>query len=1129
MKLTDPKALLRTAASSIALGAALTATAHAVPVRDDFDFDAPPVFDTTTDVTGVGQMIVWNGGGSVGTCTGTLVNPRMVIFAAHCVNVRPDSAYGAGGVPIGFGFRQDNLGPTISWLNAGFNTVESQAFYNVIDVITHPDNFTFLEADVAIATLDTPASNVPAWKLLFSPLTSQPLVHTNGYGATGNGSTGSAFSGNFYRRIANNQLGLLGSLDDIDQAFFGAPGGLPQDLYMMDFDDPTRTFPADFDIFPGDALGQEGLTGPGDSGGPLIVPYLYDSPVVAGVLSGGGRLTGQPFGSYGAYSFYQPLFMFANWIAENNPYVYAVTTGDGAWEDTATWTRAADPNLVVDDGSGNLVTFQPTTIADDPGVTGDIPNVGQICFRGNEVDGGFFTGETCVDPALTGPAPTAGSLSDNAGQEILPSAEVRLASGLVAGGDFSDSAATIDISAHLNGDQPASSEGAAVGVISAGMELTPVISNPPADGAVGADPAATFANSGAFVPENAPSGTATDPRARFYDVTIGHNITLNSVIDEIDRLTVVAGELDIQAASDLFVLVDTNVRGGVLNIDGTLITQNVLGFGGAITGDGNLLVNDFAGVGVTIVAPGAVGEIGNLTLASLGGTAFTALSVLAIDLGANQTSDLLSTSFLGLGANADLGGATLALNTVGGYLPRFGDSFRIVEGNSLSGVFGSVTDLPGVLFAQPIYTASSVDLRIEAASFASVASFTSPHQEGVAARLDDARSDSYAALADLYLPLDLLSGDALTGALENLAPHEHYHLRRGARAHMEHFANALESIVFDSPVDGPAGSGTAQAQFVRLASSDAASALGAARTLVAAEDEANSEMRSLTGSLRIFFNAGVLDADISTSADPLVDQADLEGSFGQFGADLTLTPSLRIGGAVGFASSDVEQALRGAGFANSTVETTQVTGYGVYENAGFLGLADLSFASHSSDGERGAAIGGFSLPTTLDQDADTLEARLLAAYRVSAGNVRVSPLTSLTWRETTFDAATGAGSSAAISLQEDIDSDLVGRLGLDVSVSLQASNTIIRPRLYAGLAKDFQDSSDTIFGEFASAPGTIGFGTGVGRTGDWFEAALGVSAHFDNGWTAGASYEIRDAADDQLESGAVSLALRHKF
>ncbi|MBK2451823.1 hypothetical protein, partial [Escherichia coli] len=58
------------------------------------------------NITGVGQVITDSGGGFIGTCTGTLINPRTVIFAAHCVNTRDATAYGAasGGVGAGIGF-----------------------------------------------------------------------------------------------------------------------------------------------------------------------------------------------------------------------------------------------------------------------------------------------------------------------------------------------------------------------------------------------------------------------------------------------------------------------------------------------------------------------------------------------------------------------------------------------------------------------------------------------------------------------------------------------------------------------------------------------------------------------------------------------------------------------------------------------------------------------------------------------------------------------------------------------------------------------------------------------------------------------------------------------------------------
>ncbi|WP_430637151.1 hypothetical protein [Sphingomonas hankookensis] len=107
----------------------------------------PPGTPTTAldpnDITGVGQMFISQGGGSLGLCTGTLVNPRMVILAAHCMNTRPASAYGteAGNTPMAFGFKGNNLPGVRDWLfgNAAtgvvaFRSTPANAFYNVNQV-----------------------------------------------------------------------------------------------------------------------------------------------------------------------------------------------------------------------------------------------------------------------------------------------------------------------------------------------------------------------------------------------------------------------------------------------------------------------------------------------------------------------------------------------------------------------------------------------------------------------------------------------------------------------------------------------------------------------------------------------------------------------------------------------------------------------------------------------------------------------------------------------------------------------------------------------------------------------------------------------------------------------------------
>lgn len=53
------------------------------------------------NINGIGQIVTDGGGGSVGLCTASLINPRVVLFAAHCVNGRAATAYGAGSGGVG--------------------------------------------------------------------------------------------------------------------------------------------------------------------------------------------------------------------------------------------------------------------------------------------------------------------------------------------------------------------------------------------------------------------------------------------------------------------------------------------------------------------------------------------------------------------------------------------------------------------------------------------------------------------------------------------------------------------------------------------------------------------------------------------------------------------------------------------------------------------------------------------------------------------------------------------------------------------------------------------------------------------------------------------------------------------
>jgi uncharacterized protein with beta-barrel porin domain len=394
------------------------------------DLSAPAgLLDDGAGVTGIGQMAIDVGGGSVDLCTGTLINPRTVIFAAHCVNARPAADYGSarGGVALSFGFGTDNLTAVIEWLGNGgaaeaHRTNAAQALFNVEQVWYDPRSLalgpqeSFLQADIALATVDTPAAGIPTWALLFSPLTSPQQALLVGYGGRGTGASGD-IGIDFRRRAAENMVSLLGSLDDVDRALIGfSPGVHPQSLYQLDFDDPAFGTPQasafDFNLFGGPALAREGITASGDSGSPLIIDKAFSRPVVAGTLSGSRTyFPGQPSAGYGTSTFYQPLFLFWDVIVANNPYRYVTNRpAVGDWTDPAHWVQQMDPNYTVLQ-NGQLKTGLPGTRAQ--GVSGDTVKFGQVCsFDHCEQLSGNPGASQSAQPIPGGPGST-GFVPDN--------------------------------------------------------------------------------------------------------------------------------------------------------------------------------------------------------------------------------------------------------------------------------------------------------------------------------------------------------------------------------------------------------------------------------------------------------------------------------------------------------------------------------------------------------------------------------------------------------------------------------------------------------------------------------------------------------------------------------------------
>ncbi len=1083
---------------ALAIGPALSA--GALVVRDDVGVGGSEDGASGTEWDGVIQLYRWDPSGAVlFNCTGSLINPRTVITAAHCVNALPSSAYGtdrAGGdTTMIIAYGPDTFDGLFNWLNTGSVQLDGRngvAFSS--QVIIHPDaddafgsRLAFPGADVALVALSNPLANLPSYSLLFSPVPVGTHVTQVAYGGHGVGTTGNVgIDGK--RQIGENIIGLIGSQNDFlrgtfgrsDAGIFGGPSG-DQSLYFIDFDNPARTgdecarqasgdvictdsafsvslfgtslAPSlSIDYFGGDALPGEAGTAGGDSGSAIFVDQLGPSPLIAGVLSGGFTFTTSVGNGYGDVAYYNPLFNFYSFINEANPYKYVTANaGDGNWSDASHWAQRLDPGYFIIDANGNLVNGLPS--APEPGAAGSGPREGSIY--------GIDINDVVPASSASQSAENQNGRAVNEDQTSSVMPVITTGAGLVA----------------VAGDTPLADVPRLVtfGVGAADFGL------------------ASGAGATGFVPNN---GRNSAGYLNYFDVTLNAAGTTTADIDVvIDRLTLddPGAALMISNGVQFIALVDTQIASGLLDVEGVFASRDILN-GGRVTGAGGTIVTEtFFNAGVLNAGAGGLTIEGDLVLTSIGTLLYSGD---ALNVDGNVSIDG-SVAFDG----AAFGQSGTLLSHTGTRIGQFNG------------------DLPGVLRADFTYAANSIDFAISAADYrtefdASATGYT----RNLGALLDALRDTDYTGKAALYAPLDVLSGGELTAGLNTLVPGgaiaqqglilagaETRERQLGARMDMIRAGRADGASVLSSGYGNRAQSGFG----------------GLANQMRHADGAGSSRYENATGwgsFASLTYYQGDQTSVIGSPA------RDIDGAALTIGIDRDISAGGRIGA---FASYNDTSSDLATASANS--KGYLIGGYGVQETA----LADIS--AYAGLGQRDietarAGLGGSAIRGSAN--ADEIIAGIAAQRMNTFGKsgFGFEPSLRVDYIKYDIDAYTETGGPSAVAVAAQNAGSLQVSVGADVYVYNVEDETVRwRPQIGARLVYDLEGERA---GAVISLPGQIGPGVaslqGNARDRAWASARIGLD-YAGSGRLSGGIFAESTLGRDDLDYQSIGGRVKLKF